>query len=140
MPYRGLDNALVPRQGCPGPPQLAPNSPDLSPVEQIWSIMKRFILQRFGMRTPLSLQQLIEAVFDAYTRINWKTVAILTLSAKFRVLACIERNGGFIGDVIGECCRRARVEIETGSDIILLSVPLVLEERKTKSLPLSWME
>ena len=88
--------------------------------------MKRFILQRFGMRTPLTLQQLIEAVFDAYTRINWKTVAILTLSAKFRVIACIERNGGFIGDVIGECCRRARVEIETGSDIILLSVPFVL--------------
>ena len=105
------------------------NSPDLSPVEQVWAIMKRFIPQRFWMRTPLTLQQLIEAVFDAYTRINWKTVAIPTLSAKVRVLACIERNGGFIGDVIGECCRRARVEIETGSDIILLSVPSVLEER-----------
>ena len=64
------------------------------------------------------------------THINWKTIAILTLSAKFRVLAWIERNGGFIGDVIGECCRRAHVEIETGSDIILLSVPMALEERR----------
>ena len=104
------------------------NSPDLSPVEQIWSIMKRFILQWFGMRRPLSLQQLNEAVFDAFARINWKTIAILTLSAKFRVQACIQRNGGFVGDLIGECCRRARVEIETSSDIVLLSVPFVLDE------------
>ena len=104
------------------------NSPDLSPVEQVWSIMKRFILQWFGMRRPLSLQQLNDAVFDAYTHINWKTIAILTLSAKFRVQLCIQRNGGFIGDAIGECCRRARVEIETSSDIVLLSVPVVLDE------------
>ena len=28
------------------------NSPDLSPVEQIWGIMKRFVVQWFGMKTP----------------------------------------------------------------------------------------
>ena len=85
--------------------------------------MKRFILQRFGLRTPLSLQQLEEAVFDAYTHINWKTVTVLTLSAKYRVQILIERNGGFIGDMVDECCRRARMEIESETDMIILSVP-----------------
>ena len=28
------------------------NSPDLSPIEQIWAICKHFIIRRFGMRTP----------------------------------------------------------------------------------------
>ena len=28
------------------------NSPDLSPIEQIWGITKRYIIQRYGMRTP----------------------------------------------------------------------------------------
>ena len=36
-------------------PNWPANSQDLSPVEHIWAIMKRYILQRFGMRTPLTL-------------------------------------------------------------------------------------
>ena len=110
------DNGICVLAGWPA------NSPDQSPVEQIWAIMKRYILQRFGMRTPLSLVQLEAAVFDAYNSIGWRTVAILTMSAKYRIRACIERNGRFIGDLVGECCRRARVELETGSDMLLLSV------------------
>ena len=109
-------------------PNWPANSPDLSPVEQIWAIMKRYILQRFGMRTPLSLAQLEEAVFDAYNRIGWRTVAILTMSAKYCIRACIERNGRFVGDLVGECCRRARVELETESDMLLLSVPITPTE------------
>ena len=102
------------------------NSPDLSPVEQVWAIMKRYILERFGLKTPLSLPQLEEAVFDAHDRISWRTAAILTMSAKYRVRACIERNGRFVGDLVGECCRRARVELETQSDVLLLSVHTTL--------------
>ena len=46
------------------------NSPDLSPNEQIWGICKRFIIQRFGMRTPLTIQQLERAVFETYEHIE----------------------------------------------------------------------
>ena len=61
------------------------NSPDLSPIEQIWGIAKRYIIERFGMRTPLANNQLEEAVFEAYERIRPDTVAALTLSVKHRV-------------------------------------------------------
>ena len=103
-------------------PNWPANSPDLSPVEQIWAIMKRYILQRFGMRTPLSLAQLEEAVFDAYIHISWRTIGILTMSAKYRVPACIDRDGRFVGDLLGECYQRARVELESQCDILLLSI------------------
>ena len=94
------------------------NSPDLSPVEQVWGIMKRFLMQWHGMRTPLTIQELDQAVFEAYNTINWITVGVLTLSAKYRVLLCLERGGNFIGDAIDECCRRAKTELETETDII----------------------
>ena len=84
--------------------------------------MKRFIVQWFGMKTALTIQQLNDAVFEAYNTINWRTVGILTLSAKYRVQICVERQGKFIGDTIGECCRRAKVELDCENEIQLLSV------------------
>ena len=107
-----------------------PNSPDLSPVEQVWGIMKRYIIQRFGMKSPLTIQQLNEAVFEAYNTIHWRTVGILTLSAKYRMQLCVERQGKFIGDMIGECCRRAKVELESENDIQLLSVSLNIDDER----------
>ena len=61
------------------------NSPDLSPIEQIWGISKRFIIQRYGTRKPLTREQLENGVFEAYESIKPSTIAILTLSMKFRV-------------------------------------------------------
>ena len=98
------------------------NSPDLSPIEQVWGIMKRFLVQWYGMRTPLTIQQLERAVFEAYNTINWMSIGVLALSAKYRVQLCLERGGHFIGDAIDECCRRAKIELETQTDIIFLSV------------------
>mgnify|MGYP004579369149 CR=1 FL=1 len=93
------------------------NSPDLSPIEQIWGIAKRFIIQRFGMRTPLANDQLEDAIFEAYQHIEPRTIAILTMSVKYRVRLCFARNGGFVGDALDECCRRARVEFDASTTL-----------------------
>ena len=68
------------------------NSPDLSPIEQIWAIAKIYIIRRYGMKTPLRNDQLQGAVFDAYQNIEPSTIAILTRSVKFRVQLCIARE------------------------------------------------
>ena len=96
------------------------NSPDLSPIEQIWGIAKIFIIQRYGMETPIRNDQLEGAVFDAYRSIERRTIAILTRSVKFRVQLCIAREGNFIGDKLDECCRRAEMELDalTGIETI----------------------
>ena len=89
------------------------NSPDLSPIEQIWGIAKRFIILRFGMRTPLTIQQLETAAIEAYEEIDQKTIQILTLSVQFRIRLCIARNGKYVGDALDESCRRAKVQLES---------------------------
>ena len=88
------------------------NSPDLSPIEQVWGVAKRFIIQRFGMRTPLTFAQLETGTFDAFDSIQPRTIAILTKSVEFRVRLCAQRNGRFIGDAIDECCRRASIGVD----------------------------
>lgn len=92
------------------------NSPDLSPIEQIWGIAKRFIIQRYMMRSPLTLEQLRTAMFDAYNNVQPRTIAILTKSVEFRVRLCIERGGQFVGDALEECCRRARMVVDFAVD------------------------
>ena len=89
------------------------NSPDLSPIEQMWAIAKRFMIESFGMTTPLTMEQLEDGVFDAYQCIEQRTISILTLSMKYRVQLCVERHGGFVGDSLEECCHRARVEFDS---------------------------
>ena len=98
------------------------NSPDLSPIEQIWGITKRFIIQRYGMTTPLENDQLENVVFEAYERIEPRTIAILTLSVKHRIRLCVARQGGFVGDALEECCRRATVEYDSMNTIQRISI------------------
>ena len=63
--------------------------------------------------TTLENSQLEDAVFEAFERIEPRTIGILTMSVKHRVRPCISRQGGFIGDSVEECCRRARVEFDS---------------------------
>ena len=98
------------------------NSPDLSPIEQIWGIAKRFLIQRFGMRSPLENDQLENAVFEAYDCIEPRTISILTLSMKYRIQLCVARQGGFVGDALDECCRRAKVEFDAIDSIQQISI------------------
>ena len=104
------------------------NSPDISPIEQIWGICKRFIIQQFGMRTPLTTNQLETAVFDAFERIEQSTINVLTLSVQFRIRLCIARNGKFVGDALEESCSRAKVLLET--TMAIPPFPTITEEMR----------
>ena len=104
------------------------NSPDLSPIEQIWGITKRYIIQRYWMRTPLTPAQLETAVFEAYDNIKPRTIAILTKSVEFRVRLCIERNGNFVGDSLAESCRRARIQVDSSYEIPVDLFALLTDE------------
>ena len=98
------------------------NSPDLSPIEQIWGIAKRYIIQLYGMRTPIPNDQLEKAVFEAYRLIEPETIAVLTRSVKFRVQLCVARGGLFVGDALEECCRRAKAELEPFCSVDIHSI------------------
>ena len=84
---------------------------------ECWSIAKGFIIKRYGMRTPLAIEQLETTVFEAYANIEPRTIAILTKSVEFRIRLCIEHNGHFVGDALGECCRRVRIAIDSANEI-----------------------
>ena len=75
----------------------------------------------FGM-TTLENNQLEGAVFEAFERIEPRTIGILTMSVKHRVRLCISRQGGFVGDSVEECCRRARVEFDSMNTV--QSIPI----------------
>ena len=109
---------------------LPANSPDLSPIEQIWGIAKRNIIHRFGMKSPIPNDQLESAIVEAYEKIKPETISILVRSVKYRIQLCIERGGLFVGDALDECCRRAKVESESLSsiDIDSIIVPMVQDE------------
>ena len=118
-----VDKGVVLLNGWPS------NSPDLSPIEQVWGISKRFIIQRHGMRTPLTLADLERATFEAFNNIAPRTIAILTKSVEFRVRLCVERNGRFVGDAIEECCRRAKIEVDSVNEIQTVPFTLTADGR-----------
>ena len=118
-----VDKGVVLLNGWPS------NSPDLSPIEQVWGITKRVIIKRYGMRTPLTLDQLETATFEVFDSIEPRTIAILTKSMEFRVRLCIERNGGFVGDAVEECCRRARIAVDSANDIQTVPFTLMADAR-----------
>ena len=74
------------------------------------------------MKTPLVLEQLETVVSEAYTNIQPRTILILTMSVKFRVQLCLTRDGGFVGDAIEECCRRAKAVLEAETAIETTSI------------------
>ena len=81
------------------------------------------------MRTPLTLDQLETATFEAFDTIQPRTIAILTKSVEFRARLCVQRNGGFIGDAIEESCCRVRIEVDSVDDIQNHSFTLIANRR-----------
>ena len=68
------------------------NSPDLNPIENLWSILKR----KVAMKAPHSKRTLIEAIIDVwYNGLNDDDVlSNLILSMRSRITECIKNKGG----------------------------------------------
>ena len=67
-------------------------SPDLSPIEHVWDIMQRDLLENYAV--PTSLQQLAEQVVHAWTSVSQAAIQNLIASMPRRIEECIERGGG----------------------------------------------
>lgn len=66
------------------------NSPDLNPIENIWSILKRSV----SMRSPNNKNDLIGYTEDEWSKIPIETIARTIESMKTRILQVLKRNGG----------------------------------------------
>ncbi|KAJ3431480.1 transposable element-related [Anaeramoeba flamelloides] len=66
-----------------------PNSPDLNPIENLWSIMDR----RLKHVNPKNKEEFIEELINVWESIKWETLENLTLSMDNRINLVIERDG-----------------------------------------------
>lgn len=67
-------------------------SPDLSPIEHLWDILKRRLEKR--QQKPRNRQQLMEALQDEWQRVPQIQIQRLIRSMRRRTCACYVANGG----------------------------------------------
>ncbi|KAJ8369355.1 hypothetical protein SKAU_G00093830 [Synaphobranchus kaupii] len=72
-----------------------PSSPDLNPIENLWALLKREIYSQGRQYT--SLNSIWEAVVDASAKVDREQIKTLTNSMDGRLMAIIEKKGGYIG-------------------------------------------
>jgi len=68
------------------------NSPDLNPIENIWSILKRRLNSR--PRQPTSKEEMVAAILEEWDKIPTQVIADLIASMKKRVAEVLKANGG----------------------------------------------
>jgi transposase len=66
-------------------------SPDLNPIENLWSIVKKRRQKKFGI--PRTKNELIEQVFEIWEELDDELIDTLADSAVRRLLQCIEAKG-----------------------------------------------
>ncbi|KAJ6245444.1 transposable element-related [Anaeramoeba flamelloides] len=66
-----------------------PNSPDLNPIENLWSIMDKKLLKTL----PTNEHNFIELLKNIWDNICWETLEKLSLSMKKRIELVIQREG-----------------------------------------------
>jgi transposase len=66
-----------------------PHSPDLSPIEHCWDIVK----DRINMRTIKNLEDLDKAIQEAWNSIEMSIINNLVSSFESRLRVCLENNG-----------------------------------------------
>lgn len=72
-----------------------PCSPDLNPIENLWSIMKCEIYKEGKQYT--SLNSVWEAVVAAARNVDGEQIKTLTESMDGRLLSVLAKKGGYIG-------------------------------------------
>ena len=75
-----------------------PNSPDLSPIEMVWAIMKNR-LHDFNPQ-PTNKKQLEEALLIIWEGIDQETINNLVKSFQNRLELCVETHGGSISHLL----------------------------------------
>ncbi|CAI9539051.1 unnamed protein product [Staurois parvus] len=71
-----------------------PSSPDLNPIENLWSILKQKIYE--GGRQFTSKQQLWEAILTSCKQIQAETVLKLTSSMDARLVKLLSNKGSYV--------------------------------------------
>ena len=71
----------------PWPPQ----SPDLNPIENLWSIIKAKRQKKYGL--PRSKEELVQQIFDIWDNLEDELVEVLADSASKRLMLCVEAKG-----------------------------------------------
>ncbi len=71
-----------------------PSSPDLNPIENLWSILKRKIYE--GGRQLASKPQLWEAILTSCKEIQAETLQKLTSSMDARIVKVISKKGSYV--------------------------------------------
>ena len=71
-----------------------PSSPDLNPIENLWSILKQKIYE--GGRQFTSKQQLWEAILTSCKEIQAETVQKLTGSMDARIVKLLSNKGSYV--------------------------------------------
>ena len=74
---------------------MAPFSPDLNPIENLWALLKRKIYAEGKQYS--SLNSVWEAVVAAAQKVDHQQIKKLTDSMNGRLITVIEKKGGYIG-------------------------------------------
>ena len=70
------------------------NSPDLSPIENLWAILQRRL---YSMERPSNLESLQKQLIQAWSEITPEILDKLIASMPSRIRKCIELKGEYIG-------------------------------------------
>ena len=70
-----------------------PRSPDLNPIETMWSIVAREV----DLRGPIERSELVKFVREEWDKIPQSTVDALVLSFGKRMRECAKKDGGETG-------------------------------------------
>ena len=83
-----------------------PNSPDLSPIEMVWGIMKNYLYDFTPQ--PTNQKELEDALLIIWDKIDQETINKLIRSFQNRLEMCLDVNGGNISHLLSSGRKRIK--------------------------------